>query len=201
MGLQAEATNPGCWCAFNKLGNFQNILSVLPRAPHLSGNNLETLSSWPRAPSSLQPGGSVPTQQGRRPPCSQQRLQEGTPCPAPPGPGPGREAPPGPPRPEAISWLSPRLAGERRRARQVKYRLRIPAGRRPQRGRERHLAAHSRRLREGKRPRRALQDGRLGEPRGEREGDRAASPGRPPPTPPARSATSKMAPQGGPGGP
>lgn len=39
LGLQAEATNPGCWCAFNKLGNFQNILSVLLRAPHLSGNN------------------------------------------------------------------------------------------------------------------------------------------------------------------
>lgn len=39
LGLQAEATNPGCWCAFNKLGNFQNILSALLRAPQLSGNN------------------------------------------------------------------------------------------------------------------------------------------------------------------
>ena len=95
---------------------------------------LQTLSSWPRAPSSPQQGGSVSTQQGRRQQRSQPRIQEGTPCPAPPGPGPGREAPPGPPRPEAISWLSPRLPGERRRARKVKYRLSIPAGRRPASG-------------------------------------------------------------------
>lgn len=94
----------------------------------------ETSSSWPRAPSSLQPGGAVPTQQGRRRQGSQQRVQEGTPCPTPPGPGPGREAPPGPPRPSAISWLSPRLPGERRLARKVKYSLSIPAGRRPASG-------------------------------------------------------------------
>lgn len=39
LGLQTETTNPGCWCAFNKLGNFQKIPSVLLRAPHLSGSN------------------------------------------------------------------------------------------------------------------------------------------------------------------
>ena len=96
------------------------------------------MSSWPRAPSPTflptQPGGAAPTKQGRRQQWRDRRAQEGARCPTPPGLGPGQEAPPRPPRPEAISWLSPRLPGGLCRARKVKYSLSIPAERLPASG-------------------------------------------------------------------
>lgn len=85
-------------------------------------------------PRSSPPGGAAPTKQGGRQQWRDQRAEEGARCRSPPGPGPGQEAPPRPPRPEAISWLSPRLPGELCRARKVKYSLSVPADRLPASG-------------------------------------------------------------------
>lgn len=134
------------------------------------------------------------------------RAQEGTPRPSPPGPGPGREAPPGLPGPKPFpGCLRVCLVKGAERGKLNIVFASPPVGARigaegatwwppPASSMERKRLG-------GKGVDKMAASGSLVWREGGRERERLASPGRPLPTPPARSATTKMAPQGGPAGP